>query len=82
MMKNSSNTQATALLYTIGHKANPHASPVKAGVAYLRAFVRQELGLRDSSIVIHDGCGLCTHNQIAPTTLTTVLRYAYNHKPI
>ena len=82
MMKNSSNTQATALLYTIGHKANPHASPVKAGVAYLHAFVRQELGLRDSSIVIHDGCGLCTHNQIAPTTLTTVLRYAYNHKPI
>ena len=82
MMKNSSNTQATALLYTIGHKANPHASPVKAGVAYLHAFVCQELGLRDSSIVIHDGCGLCTHNQIAPTTLTTVLRYAYNHKPI
>ena len=82
MMKNSSNTQATALLYTIGHKANPHASPVKAGVAYLHAFVRQELGLRDSSIVIHDGCGLCTHNQLAPTTLTTVLRYAYNHQPI
>ena len=82
MWKNSSNTQATALLYTIGHKANPHEAPVKAGMAYLRRFMRQELKLRDSSLVIHDGCGLCTHNQIAPQTLTTILRYGYRDKAI
>lgn len=82
MWKNSSNTQATALLYTIGHKANPHEAPVKAGMAYLRRFMRQELKLRDSSLVIHDGCGLCTHNQIAPQTLTTILRYGYKDKAI
>ena len=82
MWKNSSNTQATALLYTIGHKVNPHEAPVKAGMAYLRRFMRQELKLRDSSLVIHDGCGLCTHNQIAPQTLTTILRYGYRDKAI
>ncbi|AGB29259.1 D-alanyl-D-alanine carboxypeptidase (penicillin-binding protein 4) [Prevotella dentalis DSM 3688] len=82
MWKHSSNTQATALLYTIGHRADPRAEPTAAGVAYLRRFMREELGLRDSALVVHDGCGLCTHNRLSPEALTTVLRYAYRHRPI
>jgi D-alanyl-D-alanine carboxypeptidase/D-alanyl-D-alanine-endopeptidase (penicillin-binding protein 4) len=82
MWKNSSNTQATAMLYTIGHKVNLRADPVLAGVDYLRTFLSDTLGLKDSTLVIHDGCGLCTHNHLSPLALTTVLRFGYQHRPI
>lgn len=77
MWKNSSNTQATSMLYTIGHRANRKVHPVSAGVAYLRHFLQQELGLKDSTLVIHDGCGLCTHNRLSPSALTAILEYGY-----
>ena len=82
MWKNSSNTQATAMLYTIGRKISPSAEPTKAGLDYLRKFLRDDLGLTDSALVVHDGCGLCTHNKLSPLALTTILRYGYQHKPI
>lgn len=82
MWKNSSNTQATSLLYTIGHRVNPKGIPTEAGMAYLRTFMRDSLGLRDSSLVIHDACGLCTHNRLTPQALTAILRYGYQHKAI
>ncbi|MGN0222306.1 MAG: D-alanyl-D-alanine carboxypeptidase/D-alanyl-D-alanine-endopeptidase [Prevotella sp.] len=82
MWKNSSNTQATALLYTIGHKVYPYGNPAHAGVQYLRYFMKQELGLSQPSLTIHDGCGLCTHNCLSPLALTTLLRYGYNNEKI
>ena len=82
MWKHSSNTQATAMLYTIGHHVNPHADPVLAGVDYLRTFLRDTLKLKDSSLVVHDGCGLCTYNHLSPRSLTSILRFGYLHKPI
>lgn len=82
MWKNSSNIQATGMLYTIGHKVNPNADPILAGVDYLRTFLSDTLGLKDSTLVIHDGCGLCTHNHLSPLALTTILRFGYRHKPI
>ena len=82
MWKNSSNTQATSMLYTIGHKVSPKGNYTAAGVAYLKKFMREELGLQDTTLVIHDGCGLCTYNYLSPRALTTVLRYGYQHKPI
>lgn len=77
MWKNSSNTQATALLYTIGNKYQPKEDPTKAGVAYLYKFLREDLGMKDSTLVIHDGCGLCTHNHLSPEALCEVLKYGY-----
>ena len=82
MWKNSSNTQATSLLYTIGHRINPNGSPTDVGVDYLRKFLREDLGQKDTSLVIHDGCGLCTYNHLSPTVLTAVLRYGYKDKAI
>jgi D-alanyl-D-alanine carboxypeptidase/D-alanyl-D-alanine-endopeptidase (penicillin-binding protein 4) len=82
MWKHSSNTQATSLLYTIGHRVSPNGSPTAAGVAYLRKFLREDLGLKDKSLVVHDGCGLCTYNHLSPLALTTILRYGYNDKHI
>jgi D-alanyl-D-alanine carboxypeptidase/D-alanyl-D-alanine-endopeptidase (penicillin-binding protein 4) len=82
MWKNSSNTQSTSLLYTIGHRVNPKGDPVVSGVSYLRTFMRDSLGLKDSTLVIHDACGLCTHNHLSPVALTTILHYGYHHKPI
>ena len=82
MWKNSSNTQATALLYSIGNHENPNVSPVDAGVAYLRKFLSQTLIQKDSSLTIHDGCGLCTHNRLTPVALTSVLRFGYNDSSI
>lgn len=82
MWKHSSNTQATSLLYTIGHRVNPNGSPTAAGVAYLRKFLREDLGMKDTSLVIHDGCGLCTYNHLSPAALTAILRYGYNDKSI
>jgi len=82
MWKNSSNTQSTSLLYTIGHRVNPNGDPVVSGVSYLRTFMRDSLGLKDSTLVIHDACGLCTHNHLSPVALTTILHYGYHHKPI
>lgn len=82
MWKNSSNTQATSLLYAIGHQANPKASPTEAGVNYLRHFLRNDLGMKDSTLVIHDGCGLCTYNRLSPVALVAALRYGYEHKDI
>lgn len=77
MLKNSSNPQATSLLCTIGRKANPKGDPSAEGVRYLRRFVSQELGYKDSAIVIHDGCGLCTYNHLSPKLLAVALTYAY-----
>ena len=78
MWKNSSNTQATSMLYTIGHKANPKAHPVAAGIDYLRTFLSDTLALADSALTIHDGCGLCTYNRLSPRALTTIIAYGYN----
>ena len=47
-----------------------------------RKFLKDNVGQKDTALVIHDGCGLCTHNHLSPLALTAVLRYAYNHKPI
>lgn len=82
MWKNSSNTQATAMLYTIGHKINPKGNYTESGVGYLKKFMREELGLQDTTLVIHDGCGLCTYNHLSPNALVSILRYGYQHKPI
>lgn len=82
MWKNSSNTQATAMLYTIGHRVNRQGEPTACGVSYLRKFLRQNLGFMAKDLVIHDGCGLCTHNRLSPKVLTAVLRYGYHRKPI
>lgn len=80
MWKNSSNTQATAMLYSIGNRVDPRRSPVEAGVSYLRKFLREELGQTDSTLVIHDGCGLCTHNHLSPKALVAILQYGYKDK--
>ena len=82
MWKNSSNTQATAMLYTIGNRINPKGDPVTTGVEYLRKFMADSLSLRHHSLCIHDGCGLCTHNSLSPLALTTILRYGYHDKSI
>lgn len=82
MWKNSSNTQATAMLYTIGHQVNPTGDPVSSGVNYLRQFLRTQLHLTDTAIVVHDGCGLCTYNHLSPVALTTILRYGHENPPI
>lgn len=83
MWKNSSNTQATSLLYTLGHHVSPQAKdPTKAGVDYLRAFLKDTLQMKDSNLVIHDGCGLCTYNHLSPVALVAILRYGYAHKDI
>lgn len=82
MWKNSSNTQSTGLLYTIGHQVNPHAYPPAAGVEYLRKFLREDIGLLDTTLVIHDGCGLCTYNHLSPEALTRILTYGYQHQEI
>ncbi|MDD3388064.1 MAG: D-alanyl-D-alanine carboxypeptidase, partial [Prevotella sp.] len=82
MWKHSSNTQATSMLYTIGHHVNPKLEPTQAGVNYLRTFLRDSLNMKDTSLVVHDGCGLYTYNRLSPMALTTILRYAYQHKDI
>lgn len=82
MWKNSSNTQATAMLYTIGHRVDPKKHPATAGVAYLRRFLHDEVGMTHKSLVIHDGCGLCTHNHLSPRALTAVLDYGYRDPDI
>ena len=82
MWKNSSNTQATAMLYTIGHRVDPKQHPATAGVAYLRRFLHDEVGMTLKSLVIHDGCGLCTHNHLSPRALTAVLDYGYRDPDI
>lgn len=80
MWKNSSNTQATSLLYTLGHTVEPsNANLAAAGVNYLNQFLRIDLGQRDTSLVIHDGCGLCTQNRLSPEALGAVLIYGYQH---
>ena len=82
MWKNSSNTQATAMLYTIGNKVNPKGNPVQSGVDYLRHFLTDSLSLTSPSLCIHDGCGLCTHNRLSPLALTSILRYGYQDESI
>ena len=87
MWKNSSNTKATSLLYTLGYAVDPHGNGsadalANAGVSYVRAFLRDSLKMRDTALVIHDGCGLCTHNHLSPRALAAVLAFGYHHKPI
>lgn len=81
MWKNSANTQATSLLYTMGHHANPKTADMAgAGIACMKQFMSNELKSKEKGIVIHDGCGLCVHNQLTPYFLCEILRYGYEHK--
>lgn len=82
MWKNSSNTQATAMLYTIGNRVDARRHPAIAGVEYLRKFLREDVGMTDKQLVIHDGCGLCTHNHLSPKALTAILNYGYQDEAI
>jgi D-alanyl-D-alanine carboxypeptidase/D-alanyl-D-alanine-endopeptidase (penicillin-binding protein 4) len=82
MWKNSSNTKATSLLYTIGKRVNPKVNPTEAGVLYLRNFLHKEIGVTDSTLVVHDGCGLCTHNHLSAEALVKILDYGYRDKAI
>lgn len=87
MWKNSSNTQATSLLYALGNAVDSAKSTrgrdmADAGVRYLRSFLADSLGMKDSTLVVHDGCGLCTHNQLSPRAVVEVLRYGYEHKDL
>lgn len=82
MWKNSSNTQATAMLYTIGRRVNRKGNPVTSGVDYLRHFLADTLALTSPQLCIHDGCGLCTHNRLSPLALTTILRHGYQDDDI
>lgn len=78
MWKNSSNTQATSMLYTIGNKYDPQRHPVEAGTDYLRKFMTEELGMTDTTLTVHDGCGLCIYNRLSPRLLTAVLKYGWH----
>ena len=83
MWKNSANTQATSLLYTIGYTANPkNPDYASSGIAYMKQFMKNELKSTEKGIVIHDGCGLCTQDQLTPYFLCEILRYGYAHKDI
>lgn len=82
MWKNSSNTQSTALLYTIGHYVNKHVDLPISGVKYIRLFAKKVLGKDAKAIIIHDACGLCTHNRLTTKALTSILVYGYKNKDI
>lgn len=87
MWKNSSNTKATSLLYALGNAVAPNNNGTAdtlatAGVGYIRAFMRDSLHLADTTLVVHDGCGLCTQNHLSPKTLVAVLQFGYHHAPI
>ena len=82
MFQNSSNTQATSLLYTIGRRVSPRGNYTQAGVAYLRSFLCDTLNMKDTALVVHDGCGLCTYNHLSPKALVAILHYAYQHPDI
>ena len=87
MWKNSSNTKATSLLYALGNAVAPNNDGsadtlATAGVDYIRTFMRDSLHLADTTLVVHDGCGLCTQNHLSPKALVAVLQFGYHHKPI
>lgn len=82
MWKNSSNTRATAMLYTIGHHINAKDSAQKTGVAYLKKFLKESIKENNPKIVVHDGCGLCRYNRLSAKTLVDILRYGYADKNI
>ncbi len=87
MWKNSSNTKATSLLYALGNAVAPNNNGTAdtlatAGVEYIRAFMRDSLHLTDTTLVVHDGCGLCTQNHLSPKALVAVLQFGYHHAPI
>ncbi len=82
MWKNSSNTRATAMLYTIGNHISTADSAQKTGVKYLNTFLRSDIKENNPKIVIHDGCGLCRYNRLSAQTLVDILRYGYADKAI
>lgn len=82
MWKNSSNTRATAMLYTIGNHINAKDSAQKTGVAYLKKFLKQNIKQNNPKIVVHDGCGLCRYNRLSAKTLVDILKYGYGDKNI
>lgn len=86
MWKFSANTQATSLLITMGHKADPKATTIaqmeNAGMGVMKSFMKREINPEKDTIVIHDGCGLCHYNSTTPYFLCKILNYGYHHKPI
>ena len=77
--KNSSNTQSTGLLYTLGSVTNSDSSFRQSGVCALKRFIKNELQDTSTQYVIHDGCGLCPENRVPPTFLVKLLHYGYKH---
>lgn len=85
---NSSNTQSSGLLYTLGLESSPSAtaSPDRhdlrqRGVDYIHRFVREQLDSTGTH-VIHDACGLCSENRVTAELLVKTLRYAYQRPQI
>ncbi len=82
MWKNSSNTRATAMLYTIGNHLAANDSAQKVGVKYLNTFLKKNIKETNPQIVIHDGCGLCRYNRLSAQALVDILKYGYADKAI
>lgn len=82
MWKNSSNTRATAMLYTIGNYCNANDSAQKVGVDYLKKFLKDNIKDKNPGIVVHDGCGLCRYNRLSAKTLVDILKYGYRDKDV
>ena len=85
---NSSNTQSSGILYTLGLESSPSASANpdrhdlrQRGVDYIHRFVREQLDSTGTN-TIHDACGLCSENRVTAELLVKTLRYAYHHPDI
>ena len=82
MWKNSSNTRATAMLYTIGQHTAGNDSAQTRGVAYLKHFLTETIGEHNPKLVVHDGCGLCRYNRLSAHALVDILRYGYQDRAL
>lgn len=71
--RDSQNLFAESLVKHLGHRATGRPGSWEDGVAVLRGFLGERLGMTGEGVVIRDGSGLSRQNRVSPRLLVDVL---------
>jgi D-alanyl-D-alanine carboxypeptidase/D-alanyl-D-alanine-endopeptidase (penicillin-binding protein 4) len=82
MMLYSSNFIANQLLLAAGLEKRGEPATLENGLACLKDFLSNELGIASSDFLVVEGSGISRQNRITPRSLLTLLRAFYPHRQL
>lgn len=78
LQKMSNNVGADALVKAIAAENGFVPASYEKGMSLIKKFLEENIGLKQSEIIVADGSGLSRYNLITPNQMVKILEYAYN----